>query len=60
VIGDGLETDIKGANAAGLDALFIADGVHAAEVGALTPENLAAAFARKGLTARAAIGALAW
>ena len=32
VIGDGLETDIIGANRLGLDALFIASGIHAAEV----------------------------
>lgn len=60
VIGDGIETDIKGANAARLDALFIADGLHAAEMGALTPGNLAALFAGKNVTARAAMGALAW
>jgi HAD superfamily hydrolase (TIGR01459 family) len=60
VIGDGIATDIKGANAAGLDALFIADGLHAAEMGALTPENLEALFAGKNATARAAMGALAW
>ena len=60
VIGDGIETDIKGANAAGLDALFIAHGVHAEEVGAPTPENLAKLFAKKGVKVRAAMGALAW
>ncbi|MGH7022066.1 MAG: HAD hydrolase-like protein, partial [Caulobacteraceae bacterium] len=31
-IGDGLMTDLAGARAQGLDALFVADGVHAAEV----------------------------
>ena len=30
-VGDGLLTDIKGANGAGLEALFIADGVHGEE-----------------------------
>ncbi|MBV9694935.1 MAG: TIGR01459 family HAD-type hydrolase, partial [Alphaproteobacteria bacterium] len=30
-IGDGLHTDIKGANGAGIDALFIADGIHGEE-----------------------------
>ena len=43
-----------------MDALFIADGVHAKELGGLTAENLAALFAKKGVTARAAMGALAW
>jgi HAD superfamily hydrolase (TIGR01459 family) len=60
VIGDGLETDINGANRAGMDALFVAHGVHAQELGALTPGNLAALFAKKGVYARAAMGALAW
>jgi HAD superfamily hydrolase (TIGR01459 family) len=60
VIGDGLETDISGANRAGIDALFIARGVHGEEIGALTPGNLAALFAKKGVSARAAMGALAW
>jgi len=60
VIGDGLETDVRGANRLGIDALFIADGVHGAEIGALTPGNLAALFAKKGVSARAAMGALAW
>lgn len=36
-IGDGLLTDLAGAREQGLDALFVADGVHAAE--ALTPDG---------------------
>ena len=32
-IGDGAKTDIVGANRAGLDTLFIASGIHAAEYG---------------------------
>jgi HAD superfamily hydrolase (TIGR01459 family) len=60
VIGDGLETDVRGANRLGIDALFIADGVHGEELGALTPGNLAALFAKKGVSARAAMSALAW
>jgi HAD superfamily hydrolase (TIGR01459 family) len=31
-VGDGLRTDLAGARAQGLDALFVADGIHAAEV----------------------------
>ena len=42
-IGDGVNTDIKGALGAGLDVLFIAGGIHAAE--AEEPEGLAALFA---------------
>ena len=33
-IGDGLRTDISGAKGAGIDALFVAGGIHAAELGA--------------------------
>ena len=36
-VGDGLLTDIKGANRAGLEALFIADGVHGEEIGPILP-----------------------
>lgn len=59
-IGDGLATDIKGANRAGMDALFIADGVHGEELGAVTAENLARIFAKAGVSARAAMQALVW
>jgi HAD superfamily hydrolase (TIGR01459 family) len=59
-IGDGLHTDIKGANAAGIDALFIADGIHGEEVGAVTPEHMAELFAKAGVHARAAMRALVW
>ncbi len=59
-IGDGLNTDIAGANAAGLDALFVAEGLHLAELGALTGENLTRLFAAAGVRARAAIPALVW
>ena len=40
-VGDGLLTDIKGANGAGLEALFIADGVHGEEIQPYTAEHLA-------------------
>ncbi|MDE2181470.1 MAG: TIGR01459 family HAD-type hydrolase [Alphaproteobacteria bacterium] len=60
VVGDGLETDIRGANRAGFDALFVVHGVHAGEVDGLTPEALAALFAGRGVSARAAMRALAW
>ena len=39
-MGDGLVTDIKGANGAGLEALFIADGVHGEEIEPYTAEHL--------------------
>ncbi len=59
-IGDGLHTDIKGANAAGIDALFIADGIHGEEIGAVTPGHMAELFAKAGVHARAAMRALVW
>jgi HAD superfamily hydrolase (TIGR01459 family) len=59
-VGDGLFTDMKGADAAGLDALFIADGLHGEEVEPYTPEHMAALFERSGVTARAVMRALSW
>lgn len=59
-IGDGLHTDVKGANAAGIDALFIADGIHGEEIGAVTSEHMAELFAKGGVHARAAMRALVW
>ena len=60
VLGDGLETDIRGANAAGLDSVFIADGVHGEDIRELTPQALGVLFARMGVTARGALRALVW
>jgi HAD superfamily hydrolase (TIGR01459 family) len=59
-VGDGLLTDIKGANAAGIEALFIADGVHGEEVEPYSADHLAALFARFGATAGSATRKLAW
>ena len=44
-VGDGADTDILGANRAGIDALFVAQGIHAAQLGKLTAEGLAQLFA---------------
>jgi HAD superfamily hydrolase (TIGR01459 family) len=60
VVGDGMETDIRGANRMGIDALFVADGLHRKEISGLTPQAVAALFASKNVSARAAMGALAW
>jgi HAD superfamily hydrolase (TIGR01459 family) len=60
MIGDGLVTDIKGANAAGIDALFIADGVHGEDVREFTQAHMAELFAGAGVHARAAMRALVW
>lgn len=59
-IGDGMHTDIKGANAAGMDALFIADGVHGEDVAELTERHMGELFARAGVHAKAAMRALVW
>jgi HAD superfamily hydrolase (TIGR01459 family) len=59
VIGDGLETDILGANRMGLDCLFVAGGIHGAELqqGAST---LSALFQEKGVSATATMASLSW
>jgi HAD superfamily hydrolase (TIGR01459 family) len=59
-IGDGLHTDIKGANEAGIDALFIADGVHGEDIAEVTPEAIGALLAKEGIRACAAMRALVW
>ena len=59
VIGDGIDTDIAGANRMGLDALFIAGGIHAAEWRA-GPQSLARLFAKSGANAVGAMPALKW
>ena len=59
-IGDGMHTDIKGANAVGIDALFIADGIHGEDVADMSPTHLEELFAKAGVHARAAMRALVW
>jgi HAD superfamily hydrolase (TIGR01459 family) len=59
-VGDGLLTDIKGANAAGLDVLFIADGVHGEEIAPYTAAHLGDLFARFGAVAGTATRTLQW
>lgn len=59
-IGDGMRTDIQGANNAGIDALFIADGIHGEDVRKMTPEHMAELFAGAGVHARAAMRSLSW
>jgi HAD superfamily hydrolase (TIGR01459 family) len=62
-IGDGLPTDVRGANARGLDVLFVASGIHGAET--IGPDGLnAPAVAdllhQAGLSANYAIADLVW
>ena len=59
-VGDGLLTDIRGANAAGLPVLFVADGVHGEEVNPYTADHLAALFARFGARASTVTRMLRW
>jgi len=59
VIGDGLGTDILGANRLSLDALFIAGGVHGTELGG-GADAIAQLLRASGVTALAAMRMLAW
>jgi HAD superfamily hydrolase (TIGR01459 family) len=63
-IGDGIATDLGGAADQGLDALFIAHGIHAEEAlgagGDLEAARLAALLAREGGHARFAMRGLVW
>jgi HAD superfamily hydrolase (TIGR01459 family) len=59
-VGDGMATDLKGANDMGFDALFVAHGIHAAELGEMTRESLAQLFEKTGVRARAAMRELVW
>lgn len=60
VLGDGLETDIRGANAAGLDAVFIADGIHGDDIRDLTTASLEKLCSNANVTAIGAMRALVW
>jgi HAD superfamily hydrolase (TIGR01459 family) len=62
-VGDGLPTDIRGANAQALDALFVAGGIHGGETLADGGLDLAAIrdlLRQEGLTARWAMADLVW
>jgi ribonucleotide monophosphatase NagD (HAD superfamily) len=58
VIGDGLETDILGANRMKLDALFIVGGIHSALID--DPSGIAKLLTESGARAKAIMPALAW
>ena len=62
-IGDGVATDVKGANARGLDVLFVAGGIHGAETigpDGLNAEAVGRLLAQEGAEARWAMAALGW
>lgn len=62
-VGDGLPTDVRGANARGLDVLFVANGIHGGET--VGPDGLnetvvADLLRQEGLKANWAIADLVW
>ncbi|MDE2464040.1 MAG: TIGR01459 family HAD-type hydrolase [Alphaproteobacteria bacterium] len=59
-IGDGLKTDVVGANGVGIDVVFIADGVHGEDLGVLSTDSLARLFTQAGAHAVGAMSALMW
>jgi HAD superfamily hydrolase (TIGR01459 family) len=63
-IGDGLPTDVKGAQDHGLDCLFVAGGIHGQEVagpdGRMDPAKVGGLLADAGLKAAFAMTTLAW
>jgi HAD superfamily hydrolase (TIGR01459 family) len=62
-IGDGLGTDVRGANAQGLDCLFVANGIHGEEVvrdGRVDPAIVAHLLGVEGLHAAWAMPDLVW
>lgn len=62
-IGDGINTDIKGAVEAGIDALFIPSGVHVEGHNAedeLSPAEIGNVFKEKGFRPIAALSQLMW
>ena len=63
-IGDGLPTDVLGAQNQGLDCLFVASGIHGAEIvgadGALDPARAGALLEAGGTHAAYAMTALVW
>lgn len=59
-VGDGLMTDVRGANGAGLAVLFIADGIHGEEVEPYAADHLGGLMGRYGVHADWAARALVW
>lgn len=59
-IGDALVTDLKGAKDAGIEALFIADGLHGEETRPYTARHLGEIFACHHVSAKSAMRVLKW
>lgn len=62
-LGDGIDTDVRGAVAAGLDVVFVTGGIHWAAFGHRATPDLTAVhafLAKSGLAARALMTRLTW
>ena len=62
-VGDGLPTDVRGANARGLDVLFVASGIHGAETVGLDGLKMAVVvdlLRQEGLHANWAMADMVW
>ena len=63
-IGDGLATDVRGANGQGLDCLYVGAGINSAEIlgpdGRIDPARVEALLTREGASATCAITDLRW
>lgn len=59
-IGDGLETDIAGANGVGFDALFIADGIHGENLKEFSQDAAKRLFDAHHVRAKAVMRSLVW
>ncbi|WP_020177554.1 TIGR01459 family HAD-type hydrolase [Methylopila sp. M107] len=61
-IGDAVRTDLAGATAAGIDCVFVADGIHGDELGrgSPDPEKLKALFSEHGYQPVAVMPKLIW
>ena len=62
-VGDGLPTDVRGANARGLDVLFVANGIHGGETVGLNGLNLEVVFdllRQEGLQSNWTIKDMVW
>ncbi|MEX0853513.1 MAG: HAD hydrolase-like protein [Bauldia sp.] len=62
-VGDGIDTDVRGAVAQGIDVAFVTDGIHAAVFGSRHAPDLAAVhafLATAGLGARCLLKRLVW
>jgi HAD superfamily hydrolase (TIGR01459 family) len=60
VLGDGLETDIRGANTAGLDTVFIAEGIHGEDLREITPVAIQKLCNELGVSVTATMRMLVW